>query len=83
MSEKIMAKVLSVKNWCYHGYKAGEEMDVSKMKGRGYCVKILGNYLQMLKNGEPLPWENDPEKARVTCTGDYGTVVFELRKTEE
>jgi uncharacterized repeat protein (TIGR04076 family) len=83
MPKKIIAKVLSLEKWCFAGYKVGDEFDISKMKGRGYCVKEMSTYVKMLKSGDPLPWETDPSKARVTCSSEYGTVVFELRLSAE
>jgi|WetSurMetagenome_2_1015567.scaffolds.fasta_scaffold347226_2 uncharacterized repeat protein (TIGR04076 family) len=83
MTKKIIARVMSIKNSCYVGYQVGDEFDISKMKGRGLCVKDLSPFTKLLKNGSPLPWEKDPSKARVACSSPDGTVVFELRLVEE
>ena len=80
---KIIAKVLSEKT-CYLGFKPGDEIDISKMDHiKGVCVKDMAPYVNMLNDGTPLPWENDPDKARVKCTSPWGTVVFELRLEED
>jgi uncharacterized repeat protein (TIGR04076 family) len=83
MTKKIIARVISKERTCYAGYEPGDEFDISKMKGKGLCVYDLSPYARMLKNGKTLPWEKDPSKARVACTSPDGTVVFELRLTDE
>jgi uncharacterized repeat protein (TIGR04076 family) len=83
MAKKILAKVLSVEKWCFAGYKVDDVFDISKMKGKGFCVKEMSSFVKMLKNGDSLPWEKDPSKGRVTCSSEYGTVVFELRLVDE
>jgi uncharacterized repeat protein (TIGR04076 family) len=83
MTKKIIAKVISIKTPCFAGYKVGDELDISKMKGRGLCVHDMSPFLRLLKNGATLPWEKDPSKKRVTCSSPDGTVVFELRLIDE
>jgi uncharacterized repeat protein (TIGR04076 family) len=83
MTKKIIAKVISIKNSCFAGYEVGDEFDISKMKGRGLCVNDLSPFARLLKNGAAVPWEKDPSKSRVACSSPDGTVVFELRLTDE
>jgi uncharacterized repeat protein (TIGR04076 family) len=81
--KKIMAKVISIKNSCYVGYKVGDELDISKMKRKGICFDDLSPFARLLKDGKPLPWEKDPSKSRVDCSSPDGTVTFELRLIDE
>ena len=79
MTKKIIAKVISVTEPCYAGYKVGDEPDISKMKGKGLCVNDLSHFVRLLKTGAAPPWEKDPSKARVACSSPDGKVVFDLR----
>ena len=79
----VIAKVVSRKGTC-ETHKVGDEFAVGEKTPPNVCswaFRSLFPFAQVLCYGGSFPWEQDPNKATVTCPDSENAVVFELRRT--
>jgi len=82
--DNIVAMVVSQKGCCEAGHCTGDEFAIGQTTPAGMCswaFYTLYPFAQVLQFGGQLPWEPDPDVARVACPDPDNPVVFELRKT--
>jgi len=83
---KIIAKVISQKGTCVVGHKVGDEFIIDPLKTPGgmcpWAFYTVFPFAEPLQFGAVLPWEKDPNKAKVACPDADNPVIFELRKVD-
>jgi len=83
---KIKIKVVEVRGTCAANLKVGDTFEIDKngqpvpINFCGWAFVTLWPFITPLRYGGKLPWENDPNKAYVSCPDPYNTVVFEIER---
>jgi len=88
MAEKydVTIKVISQKGNCAFQHKVGDEWLVENTTPQGICLSAFSSLfpdLRTLSFGGTLPWEPDPDTARIACPDFENPVVFELRRIKK
>ncbi len=77
---EVIARVIS--GTCSAGHRVGDEFVMGEKTPPGMCswaFHTLFPFAEVLQFGGSFPWEDDPDKAVVSCP-DPEPVVFELRR---
>ena len=77
---EVIARVIS--GTCSAGHMVGDEFVMGEKTPPGMCswaFHTLFPFAEVLQFGGSFPWEDDPDKAVVSCP-DPEPVVFELRR---
>jgi uncharacterized repeat protein (TIGR04076 family) len=82
----VIAKVMSQKGTCVAGHRVGDEFliwDKTPPDMCSWAFHTVFPFASTLQFNGSFPWEEDPEKAIVTCPDSINPVVFELRRVRK
>jgi uncharacterized repeat protein (TIGR04076 family) len=77
---EVIARVIS--GSCSVGHTVGDEFVMGEKTPPGMCswaFHTLFPFAEVLQFGGSFPWEDDPDRATVSCPDPEG-LVFELRR---
>jgi len=83
---EVVANVISQKGNCASGHRVGDKFIITDKTPPGMCVwafYTLFPFISVLQFGGSFPWEDDRDKATVTCPDPANPVVFELKRVRK